>query len=363
MSTAPELAPATPPTAATPTPSARKLALSQQSAATRLERSFARCREVTKDRARNFYYGLRLTPEPKRSAIYAIYSWMRDGDDRVDNATSPAAAAAELQRFAHLTSELLAGNHTADPELSGGYWPAFAHTVARYSIERPIIDAMLAGLAEDLAPAAYPTDAELEGYCYRVASTAGLSCLRIWGLRADLLADAATRESTIAIADTKAIARGKAFQLTNILRDIAEDFDASPTRCYLPAAALARHRITAGELRSWSKPASAMGLLDEYIDKARHFYDASAGLEDLVEPDCAGSLWGMTRIYRGLLDLIATDPARVVRGPRARLSTTAKASIALTAFVRSKSNYWPTDRQPAAAASATGPASSGTHTP
>jgi hypothetical protein len=51
----------------------------------------------------------------------------------------------------------------------------------------------------------------------------------------------------------------------------------------------------------------------------------------------------MTRIYSGLLDLIAADPARIVRGPRVRLSTAAKASIALTAFVRSKSNHWPTN--------------------
>lgn len=317
--------------------STRSQRLAAQTAETNLDRSFAHCRLITKSRARNFYFGLRLTPEPKRSAIYAIYSWMRDGDDRVDSAPSPAQAAHELSRFADLTGLALAGD--SHPELTTGFWPAFANTVARYQIERSIIDFMLTGLAEDLAPTPYANDEELGNYCYCVASTAGLCCLRIWGLREPLASSAATR----ALADTKAIARGKAFQLTNILRDVAEDFDASPARCYIPIDALARHNISPQELRSWSKPASAMGLLDDYIEKARGFYAASAGLEDFLEPDCAPSLWGMTRIYSGLLDLIAADPARIVRGPRVRLSTAAKASIALTAFVRSKSNHWPTN--------------------
>jgi len=224
--------------------STRSQRLAAQTAETNLDQSFFHCRQVTKSRARNFYYGLRLTPEPKRSAIYAIYSWMRDGDDRVDSAPSPAQAARELARFTDLTDLALAGD--PHPELTTGFWPAFTNTVARYRIERSIIDAMLSGLAEDLAPAPYQNDDELGNYCYSVASTAGLCCLRIWGLREPLTGNPAMHK----LADTKAIARGKAFQLTNILRDIAEDFDASPARCYIPIDALARHKISPQELRS-----------------------------------------------------------------------------------------------------------------
>ncbi|MFO0083767.1 MAG: squalene/phytoene synthase family protein, partial [Phycisphaerales bacterium] len=69
----------------------------------RLAASYAGCVDVVRTRARNFYYGLKLTPEPRRSAVYAIYAWMREADDRVDAHADPVVQRRELDAFRELT--------------------------------------------------------------------------------------------------------------------------------------------------------------------------------------------------------------------------------------------------------------------
>ena len=60
------------------------IALSSLQSDAQIRAAIAVCREITRTRAGNFYWGLRLTPEPRRSAMYAIYAWMREADDIVD---------------------------------------------------------------------------------------------------------------------------------------------------------------------------------------------------------------------------------------------------------------------------------------
>lgn len=289
-----------------------------------LAASFAACASITKAAARNFYYGLRLTPEPRRSAIFAIYAWMRAADDLADEPGDPVERREQLERFGRHTGQAMAG------DLSGltdyAFWPAFAATVRSYPIDPGCIADMLAGLNEDQQHAGYETREDLERYCYRVGSTVGVTCVAIWGLRQG--ADAAD-------ARERAIARGRGFQMTNILRDIAQDYDEQPRRVYLPRADLAAHGISIGDLRRWAAPERCRRILDEQIERARVFYRRSDGLESLIDPACAPALWGMTRIYAELLELIARDPKRVITGPRVRLSSTQKGWIALSAFVRS----------------------------
>lgn len=307
--------------------------------------SFAHCREVTRRSARNFYYGLRLTPEPRRSAVYSIYAWMRHADDIVDD---PAPAALRKERLATLaahTESIIRATPASGPAADSSaphdlvqsapvpagatepFWPAFAHTLAAYPIDHACFRDMVAGLAHDLEPAGYATQADLDQYCYCVASTVGLVCVAIWGLRPGVTAQTAR---------PLAIARGKAFQLTNILRDIGHDFDESPRRVYVPREVLARHGLTADELRAWARPDACRALVLDLADLARERYRESAGLEDLIDPACAPAMWGMTRIYSGLLEAIAADPARVVGPGRVRLSSVTKGLIAVRALVRSR---------------------------
>lgn len=298
-----------------------------------LTRSMAACREVTRRAARNFHYGLALTPEPKRSAVYSIYAWMRAADDLVDRPAPAEERRADLAAFAERTwAALDATPASSDP--ADSFWPALAWTVRRFAIDRAHLYDMLAGLREDLDHAGYANWDDLDRYCYRVASTVGQVCVGIWGLREDLAPDAPER------ARLMAIDRGRAFQLTNILRDIAQDYDDLPRRVYIPADLLARHRISAGDLRAWRDPAACDALIREMAARARGLYDRSAGLESLIDPACAPALWGMTRIYSGILALIEHHPASVAGSRRIRLSAARKGLIALSAVIRARSGGW-----------------------
>jgi phytoene synthase len=289
-----------------------------------LAASFIECRGITRERARNFYYGLRLTPEPRRSALYAIYAWMRAADDAADGEAGGDLAEQRraLAAFRETTERVLRGELPTGT--AAGFWPAFAATVARYGIDHGIFEDVFRGLEEDMDHRGYATDADLSRYCYRVASTVGLACLAVWGLRPGV---------DEAVARDLAVRRGQAFQRTNILRDFAQDYDSRPRRVYLPMDAFARHGISPEDLREWRNPEACRRLVAEQAAIAREHYRASAPLDEMIDPACRPTLWAMTRIYSGLLAVIEGNPARIVARRRIRLPSTRKALIALRAAI------------------------------
>ena len=121
-----------------------------------------------------------------------------------------------------------------------------------------------------------------------------------------------------------AIARGVAFQLTNILRDLRED--AIGGRIYIPREDLAAASVSEADLLSLSRGDRIEDLMRLEIDRARSFYVQSAPLEDWIQRDSRPTLIAMTEIYRGLLDKIAADPLRVMR-ERVSLSLLSKLRI------------------------------------
>lgn len=300
--------------------------------AVELAAAWATCRDVTRTRARNFYYGLRLTPEPRRSAIYSVYAWMRGADDAVDDAGTAEARSARLAEYHRVSSEILSGERPGrEVAKLGPLWVAFAATARSYPIDHAIFHDMVEGLRADLVGETFQTDEQLARYCYCVAGTAGLSCLSIWGLRPG---------TDLGRAERLAVHRGQAFQRTNILRDLAQDFDEQPPRVYVPVEFWKRHGVTPAEVRAWSRPEACEALLREQIGITRGHYAASAGLEELIDPACAPTLWAMTRIYSALLDRIEADPRRIVSNARVRLPSVRKASIALSATIKSRLGRW-----------------------
>lgn len=301
----------------------------------RLEPDFEACRQIVRAHARNFYYGLRLSPEPKRSAIYSVYAWMRTGDDDIDLAETGEKRAALLDQFSRRSERVFAGLGLDECGQNDPVWRAFAHTVSAFPIDRADLRGLLDGLREDThndaaADAAgagvpvYRTRAELERYCYRVASVVGLICIDVWGLRAG--ADRAE-------ARRLAAARGLAFQLTNILRDFAEDFDRG--RVYVPGEDFESARLAPAELRAWADHPRCAALVRKVGAWARSAYEASAPLDRMIDPACAPTLWAMTRIYSRLLSKIDADPRRVV-SHRVRVRAVHKAGIAVAAALRAR---------------------------
>jgi phytoene synthase len=256
---------------------------------------------------------------------------MRAADDLADEPRPLAERRANLAAFRAITERCLAGEAPDEREGAEAWWPAFAATCASYPIDPIIFAEMLEGLEGDLEAKGYADDGALSLYCYRVAGTAGLACLWIWGLREDADPSAA-REL--------ALRRGQAFQRTNILRDFAQDFDETPSRVYIPADALVRHGVTGADVREWRDDARCTALVREQAAIARGHYDASTTLESMIDPACAPTLWAMTRIYAGLLTLIEQEPSRIAGERRIRLAGAKKASIALGAALWAKVGRW-----------------------
>ena len=257
-----------------------------------IERAYGVCRAIAKREARNFYYSFVALPEPRRNAICAVYAFMRKADDLADDESrSRDQRRLDLDAWLADWHAASAGSDTSDP-----VFLAVRDAIRRFAIPAKLLDELVAGTTMDLENAAtdvpdtYATFDDLYRYCYLVASVVGLVCIRIFGYtdpRAEKLA-----EET-----------GIAFQLTNILRDVAED--AERNRVYLPLEDLAAHHVGLNDLlhRKPGTPPTAneRALLAEIAQRADHYYKSATALLPLIDPESRPSLWVLVRIYRGLL--------------------------------------------------------------
>jgi len=284
------------------------------------------CEQLTRLQAKNFYYGLKLLPEPKRSAMFTLYAYMRLVDDIADNedGRSVRQRIDELETWRAHTHGILDGiDYSAVGNGSAGngsvtdagrqLWPAFAEMVRDYRMPRKIFDDVIAGQRQDLEPEPFDTFEQLHAYCYRVAGVVGLASIYIWGFEGG--------------AETEALAidRGVAFQLTNILRDLRED--AARGRIYLPTEDLAVMNVTEDDLKSTRGGQAFRDLMEFQIQRAEDYYAKSAPLEERIQRDSRPTLVAMTQIYHRLLKKVAVEPERVLR-ERVSLSLISKVMIA-----------------------------------
>jgi len=290
----------------------------------RLMRSRGYCEQLTRAAARNFYYGLRLLPEPKRSAMFALYAYMRLVDDIADeeDGRSLAQRKEELDQWQIQTRAAMEGGLPEDD--AHPIWPALAQTIQRHNIPPRVFDEVIEGQRQDLERATFQTFDALRTYCYRVAGVIGLASIYIWGFAGGL----ETEEL--------AIERGVAFQLTNILRDLRED--AARGRCYLPRDEMHSMGVTEEDLTSGRSGGGDGESFEQFmrfqIDRAASLYEISSPLEERVARDSRPTLRAMTYIYRGILTKIAADPRRVL-SERVSLSVLSKLRIGWRA-VRAK---------------------------
>lgn len=285
-----------------------------------IEAAYHSCSEDARTRARNFWYGLRLLPPTRFRALCAVYSWMRRVDDLADAEDGPQETSLResgLESFRARTRALFEGNLPDDaPSEEEHIWIAMHDVIGNHEIDADDFELMIDGQLADLEPRCVRDSAELNAYCDQVASTVGRICVRIWG--------AGSVEALRMASD-----RGVAFQITNILRDIREDFGRD--RVYLPADALAARDLDVESLLAWKHPAQCTGLVQELANLARDAYERASDLDQLLEVECRPTSWAMTTIYRSLLEKIAHRPHLVAGTARIRLSSLRKAAIALRA--------------------------------
>jgi len=246
-----------------------------------LAESYAFCRGVARKRAKNFYYSFVLLPSERSDAMCAIYAFMRYCDDLSDE---PGASPEAMERWRGALVDALGGRFDEYPA-----WPAFYDTVRRYRIPHEYFFQMIEGVSSDLEPRAFRTFDDLYRYCYQVASVVGLSTVHVFGF-----------ESPEALPLAEKC--GVAFQLTNILRDIAED--AARERVYLPLEDLRRFAVDLRELRN-GKPGEALRSLMEFeAGRARTYYQESQPLVGIIERRSQPALRALIRIYERLLTRI-----------------------------------------------------------
>jgi phytoene synthase len=250
---------------------------------------YERCREITKASAGNFYYGIRLLPRERRLALCCVYAFARRVDDVADGTLPDEAKLAELARLRAALDALPASN---DPQLR-----ALGDAAARHPIPLDSFRDLIDGAEMDVLGAHYRTCDDLVVYCRRVAGSIGRLSLGVFGPR--------DPERAGDLGDDL----GVALQLTNILRDVREDWHNG--RVYLPQEELDWFGVT--------PPEFSPELVRFQAARAQRWFDRGLQLLPLLDRPSAASVSAMAGIYRRLLDRIERDPALVLRDERLSL--------------------------------------------
>jgi phytoene synthase len=288
--------------------------------------AYRHCEEITWSQARNFSYGIRLLPPAKRRALAAVYAFARRIDD-IGDGTLPAPD--KLSALGEARASITALADGTAPGASASTYPpdgdpvlaALADAAGRFAIPLNAFGELIDGCEADVRGTTYPTFDDLLHYCRCVAGSVGRLSLGVFGT-----ADAS-------VAAPLADALGVALQLTNILRDIREDYRSG--RVYLPAEDIERFGATLrpggqggpggqGEPGDSEKLAELVGF---EAQRARGWYATGLRLMPLLDRRSAASAGAMAGIYFRLLENIAAAPSSVLRG-RVSLSAGEKAMVA-----------------------------------
>lgn len=278
-----------------------------------LESAFHHCAQLTKFHSKSFYLSTAFLPKPKRRAIRALYAFCRCTDDIVDVPFSPDP----LNSAAHIATSLqdwrLAARQPAylqtHPVLK-----AWATVREDYGVPQRYAEELIEGCEMDLTVTRYATWEDLKRYCYHVASTVGLISAHIIGVNND---------NGLLFAQSKpaAIELGVALQLTNILRDVAEDLGRG--RIYLPAEDMQRFNYTEQDLHNRVNDDRFKALMRFEIARAHALYDHSWRGIGYLQPDGRMAVGAAAVLYRGILHQIVANDFDVFH-QRARLSARQK---------------------------------------
>jgi 15-cis-phytoene synthase len=211
--------------------------------------------DVTKENSKTFYVASSLLPRAKRQAIRALYAFCRITDDFIDQTHQDPRELLGLWKNPSISSE---------PQPNELIALAWADTRNRYNIPWQYSQQLIHGVSQDMVKTRYDYFDELTQYCYGVASTVGLMSMHIVGF---------TDQS----AYPYAIRLGVALQLTNILRDIGEDWRSG--RVYLPKSELETFKLTYDDVAEGKVTPSWRAFMCFQIERNRRLYtEAKPGI-------------------------------------------------------------------------------------
>jgi phytoene synthase len=272
------------------------------------QEGFSKARAMTKKHAKTFYFASRFLPHAKRNAAYAVYAVCRITDDAVDTATE-ASSSSNIHVIQEKIDAVYGGQALDDQLLL-----AFKETVESDNIPKQYFDELMAGMHMDLNKNRYENFNELYTYCYRVAGVVGLIMLKIFG-------------SHYKEAEKYAVDLGIAMQLTNILRDIKEDFERG--RIYLPGDEMERFGVSKDFIAGNKMNSDFIALLQFQIARARQYYQRSAkGIKMINNVLSRLVVCMMMEMYAGILNVIEENDYDVF-SQRAHVTTAGKLGIAI----------------------------------
>jgi phytoene synthase len=290
------------------------------------DEAYAQCEQITWEQARNFAYGIRLLPPDKRRALAAVYAYARRIDDIGDGDLPAGEKTAQLEAARQQVRALVArvkGDTAAVLDDSDPVLVALTDAGARFQTPLEAFEELIDGCLADVNQATYETFDDLLYYCRCVAGSIGRLSLGIYG--------ATQPERQAKLADDL----GVALQLTNILRDVREDF--LNHRIYLPKEDLDKFGI---EFAPFGEPepfpsetmqARFANLVEFEANRAREWYGSGLRLLATIDRRSAACTGAMAGIYRRLLERIARNPHAVLEG-RMSLPGSEKALVAAQAL-------------------------------
>lgn len=253
-----------------------------------VEHAYRACEDITRVAAANFYYGIRLLPRDKRRAMSAVYAFARRVDDIGDGSDESSAKLAALEAQRAILAAVTDGGvaQAEDPV-------AVALTDARRRFDLPLdaLELLIEGVELDVRDTEYETFDELVVYCRDVAGSIGRLCLAIF-MGGEMNGHAALADDL-----------GVAMQLTNILRDVREDYERG--RIYLPAEDLRRFECS-------NFPELSPELIRFEAERAADWFERGLLLVDVLDARSASCVLAMTGIYRRILERIAREPDEIL---------------------------------------------------
>jgi len=283
-----------------------------------LSDSYDECHRIARAAHSNFYYAFFLLPKPKRDALSALYAFMRLVDDVADEGNDLTAKRRGLADWRAALDDAVTGEaqlvdgttalNSATPRGAAEVLPALVDTMQRYKMPARYLHDLISGAEMDLTLRTYPTFDRLREYCYRVAGTVGLTCTHVFGFHDPRALDLAEK-------------LGLAFQLTNIIRDVHDDYALG--RVYLPEEDLARYGVSPQDFGKSEATLGVRELLRFEADRAWQCYDEGAALFGFIDRESRGALWLLVHTYSALLARIESFDFAVL-GERVRLSKVEK---------------------------------------
>ncbi|MCC5894663.1 MAG: phytoene/squalene synthase family protein [Alkalibacterium sp.] len=251
-----------------------------------IQQDYLYCEDIIKEHSKSFYFAFSKLPREKAQAVYAIYAFCRLADDSIDEAETSEEQAQALTFLINELNRFEEGREADHP-----IWRALRDVFNRYDMSiQPFYD-QLEGQAMDYKFEQPCTMAEVEDYSYYVAGSVGLMLLPI-------IATENHRELA-----EPAISLGVAMQLTNILRDIGEDYK-KINRIYLPVELMKKLNYSVDDLAKDTINDEFIAIWESIAIRAEQRYLDFTNALHLFDKDSQFPVALSSRVYAGILDAV-----------------------------------------------------------